>query len=178
MRYAWRVSAVCVPLSNSPSGEPSTSRGPRRNTLKLKGGMVAVTTDLGAFFAPGSLSSCSIVTSVVMSVAGLLITTANCCAAAFNVSLIFALSRSTAKYSQPTLLRRCDAKLHKLTHLPSRQTCRSLGSQVSSAVCSPPVASHCMIVCPEQLRSLGSHATQASRVVEQIKPRLEQSSAS
>ena len=45
----WRVSAVWVPLSNSPGGEPSTSRGPSRKTRKLKGGIVAFTTDFGTF---------------------------------------------------------------------------------------------------------------------------------
>jgi len=35
-----------------------------------------------------------------------------------------------------------------------------------------------MMVWPEQLRLFGSHTVHASSVVEQIKPRLEQSSAS
>ena len=71
----------------------------------LAEGSSAWATACGAPGSPGKVSSCSMVIWAVKSGCGLEITIANCCAAALRLESIIALSRSTAQYSHPTLLR-------------------------------------------------------------------------
>ncbi len=105
MRYALRESAVPVPVLKSPSGLPSTSRGPSLKTRRLLGSTSPCATTDTAGTPPGSPSSWVMVTRTGTSRWGLEITTANCWAAALLLAPRAALSRSAAQYSQPTLLR-------------------------------------------------------------------------
>lgn len=118
--------------------------------------MLALATSKGAFASPGNESSCSMLTLAVTSGCGLLTTTANCCAAALSEALTLALSRSTAQYSQPTLLRCCSAWLHRSMQLPERQALPVVGSQVLPGVITSPLASHCWVVWPSQEPAFGT----------------------
>ena len=173
--YACRVSAVWVPVLNSPSGLPSTSRGPSLKTWRLSGAIVVPWISIGAGASPGCPSSWNTCTTAATSGCGFEITTANCCAAALLVGLIIALSRSTAQYSQPTLLRWVVARLQRLKHAPLRQAIPWLVSQV--AVRSPlvPSALHARTLSPSQVGWLGMHSVQAKRLDAQTFPAAVQS---
>ncbi len=94
--------------------------------------------------------------------AGALETTmAYCCAAAFSVALIIALSRSAPQYSQPMLLcsrRRLEAEVD--ARAPAARLARWSGSQVCRVSLALPSTRHCCASWPSQRELLG-HAGRA-----------------
>src|SRR5580700_975613 len=103
-------------------------------------------------------------------------TTAYCCAAAFSVALITALSRSAAQYSHPMLLRSMVACAQRLTHTPCRHASPVVGSHVATVSLALPSARQRSACCPWQLGSWGTQAVHWKSVGAHTLPWDEQSS--
>src|ERR1019366_3369308 len=175
-RYAWRLSAVPVPVLNVPSAEPSTSRGPRLNTSRFCGAMIALAiTWVECVASPGAESSCSTTTCAGKSGCTLDTTMAYCCAAAFSDGDTSALSRSAPQYSQPTFDCSAEAWLHSCWHPPPRHAYPCVGShtRVGFQVC--PAASQVTTDCCSQLVEPGLHFAHADSAATQIWPAAPQS---
>src|SRR5262245_37660812 len=112
--------------------------------------MVALAISVGLSGSPGLPLSRKIWTLTGTSGCGFDTTTANCCAAALLAAEIMALSRSTAQYSQPTLLRWVLARVQRSTQLPSRQALPLAGSHVATGVLVFPSLSQTLATCPSQ----------------------------
>src|SRR5262249_32038594 len=107
-----------------------------------------------------SESSCSMTTCARTSGCGLETTTANCCAAALRLASTTALSRSTAQYSQPTLLLTMAATLQSAWQMPWRQAKPMSPSHVAPSVMELPSALQMRTVVPLQEVDDGSHMAQ------------------
>src|SRR4051812_41498029 len=126
MRIAFEERKVPGP-SFMPFVDPSTSRGGSTTTPSSSFLMVSDLTTVSFSGSPGLASFCSTVTVTAASAAlektnphGLL---------AASSTKFFALSRSTAQNSQPTLLGDSAATSHAFLHTPLEQRSALLGSQ-------------------------------------------------